>query len=211
MIVATFLAKTRRFVLATLAWLLLLLLVYVAHVRLLAVDVVFYAALLDVALALVLALAALSRLRWFEVFNAFEKAQMLLAWALLGYAWAISVPTVIDRSLSFYMLEKLQQNGGSMPYASFEPVFTRGYAREHRLVDVRLTEQVASGTMVIEGDCVRLTERGKQLANFSRWFRTALLPRQRRLLDRYSGELTAPLAAEVGAGACAATPAPPPK
>lgn len=41
---------------------------------------------------------------------------------LLAYGFAISVPTVIDRSLSMYILEKLQQRGGGIQLAAFDTV-----------------------------------------------------------------------------------------
>jgi hypothetical protein len=174
--------------------------------------VVFYSAMLDAAIAVALAALALAGLRAFAAFNAFEKLQMLLAWALLGYAYAISVPTVIDRSLSFYLLEKLQQRGGGLRVDRFQDVFTHEYVREHRLVSVRLTEQLASGTVTISDGCVRLTKRGQRLATFSRFFRRNLLPRHRLLMGRYTDELTDPFRGGVGGAVdeCAGTvPAPP--
>ena len=117
---------------------------------------------------------------------------MVAIWILLGYAFAISIPTVIDRSLSFYILEKLDHRGGGIQLASFEDVFTREYVKEHRLVDVRLTEQQASGTIIIQGGCVKLTKRGKRLAGFSRYFRKIFLPKRRLLMGEYSDSLTDP-------------------
>ena len=184
--------KIVRAALASALFLGLLLAVYLVHTRYLRVDVVFYDALQDVVLATLVAAGALFGLRSFRVFNPFEKCQLVLIWLLVGYALAISVPTLIDRSLSFYILEKLAQRGGGIQLASFEDVFTREYVKEHRLVDVRLTEQQASGTIVIDGDCVRLTPRGEVLAGFSRFFRRHFLPRQRLLMQAYSDELTDP-------------------
>jgi hypothetical protein len=116
----------------------------------------------------------------------------MLIWLLAGYAFAISVPTVIDRSLSFYILEKIQQRGGGIKLDSFEQVFTQEYVKEHRLVDVRLTEQLESGTIQINNGCVKLTEKGNRLASFSRAFRQNLLPKQRLLMGKYSDDLTNP-------------------
>ncbi|MEC7675640.1 MAG: hypothetical protein VYB89_08940, partial [Pseudomonadota bacterium] len=96
--------KIGQALLASLLFLVVLALVYLAHARFFPVDVVFYAALLDVVLALLISAGVLVLARALSVF---EKVQMLLIWALAGYALAISVPTVIDRSLSFYILEKL--------------------------------------------------------------------------------------------------------
>lgn len=101
-------------------------------------------------------------------------------------------PTVIDRSLSFYILEKIQQRGGGIQLDSFEQVFTQEYLKEHRLVDVRLTEQQSSGTIMIQDGCVKLTERGKRLASFSRYFRQNFLPKQRLLMGEYTDDLTDP-------------------
>src|SRR5690606_37013811 len=129
---------------------------------------------------------------WRLRLTALERGQLLVIWLLLGYAFAISVPTVIDRSLSFYLLEKLDQRGGAIRQERFADLFVEEYLVEHRLVDVRLTEQQASGTVVLQQGCVRLTERGRLLARFSRFYRQQLLPRQRLLLGNYSDALTDP-------------------
>ena len=122
----------------------------------------------------------------------FEIAQMVCIWLLLGYSFAISVPTVIDRSLSFYILEKLQQRGGGIKLDAFDQVFTQEYVKEHRLVDVRLTEQQQSGTIVIRNGCVLLTDWGQTIATTSRYFRNHFLPKQRLLMGEYSDDLTDP-------------------
>lgn len=177
---------------ATACYVFVLLLVYVVHVRFFRVDVVFYAAILDAVLAAALCGAGMLALRTRLDFSGLERALLLANWLLLGYCFAISVPTLIDRSLSFYILEKLAQRGGGIRLDRFEEVFTREYVKEHHLVEVRLTEQQQSGTIVIEGNCVRLTPRGERLAGFSRFFRKNLLPRQRLLMGRYTDALTDP-------------------
>jgi len=197
--------KLSRAVVATALYALLLLAVYYAHVRFGRVNVVFYAAIADALVAALLAGVLLLAWRYFGVFNGFEKLQLVLIWVLAGYAFAISVPTVIDRSLSFYILEKLEQRGGGIRLADFEDVFTKEYVKEHRLVDVRLTEQLESGTIRIDDGCVRLTARGERLASLSRSFRQHLLPRQRLLMGQYSDDLTDPFrnskpAADYGCG-----------
>lgn len=177
---------------ATACFVLVLLLIYVAHMRLFRVDVVFYAAILDGVLATALCGAALLLIRRAFAFSSLEKALLVANWLLLGYCFAISVPTVIDRSLSFYLLEKIAQRGGGIRLDRFEQVFTQEYMKEHHLVEVRLTEQQQSGTIEIDGNCVRLTPRGERLASFSRFFRRYLLPRQRLLMGRYTDALTDP-------------------
>jgi len=169
-----------------------LLIAYVLRMRYGQVDVVFYSTIGCALLAVVVAGALLFVLRAFSNFSGLEKLQMLIIWLLVGYAFAISVPTVIDRSLSFYLLEKLQQRGGGIRQDRFQDVFVKEYMIEHRLVDVRLTEQLQSGTIEIRNGCVRLTERGQRLVGFSRWFRANLLPRHRLLMGEYTDDLTDP-------------------
>ena len=184
--------KYLKLLLATAVYALLLLGIYVLHVRYIPVNVVFYSAILDAVIATFLARFLIATIRWFKVFTRFETLQLCCIWLLLGYSFAISVPTVIDRSLSFYILEKLQQRGGGIRQDAFDQVFTQEYVKEHRLVDVRLTEQQQSGTIEIKEGCVKLTEWGQTIASGSRYFRAHFLPKQRLLMGQYSDELTDP-------------------
>lgn len=177
---------------ATALFTVLLVAVYLAHVRFLTVNVVFYAAMADGVIAAALAGGLLLVMRFFRPLGGFEKLQLVVIWLLLGYASAISVPTVVDRSLSFYLLEKLQQRGGGIRQSAFEDVFTREYMVEHRLVDVRLTEQLESGTIIIENGCVKLTPKGERVASAGRFFRQHFLPKRRLLMGEYSDDLTDP-------------------
>lgn len=175
----------------------LLVVIYYAHISLFNVDVVFYAAIADGLVAAIIMSALLFGVVYFRIFCGFEKTLLLVIFLLAGYAFAISVPTVIDRSLSFYILEKLQQRGGAIKQESFEQVFTQEYVKEHRLVDVRLTEQLESGTIVIENGCVKLTEKGGAIASFGRYFRAHWLPKKRLLMGQYTDDLTAPFRSSV--------------
>lgn len=181
----------RNALLLTIVYVVLLLGIHFLHVRFFAVDVVFYAAIGDALLTAVLAglLLLLPALRRFTVT---EKVLLIAVWLLGGYSFAISVPTVIDRSLSFYILEKLDQRGGGIRQDAFQDVFTREYMVEHRLVDVRLTEQESSGTIQIANGCVLLTDKGRRVAAMSRFYRQHFLPKQRLLLGKYSDDLTDP-------------------
>lgn len=184
--------KYLKLLIATAVYVLLLLVIYVLHVRYVPVNVVFYSAILDAVIAMLLAVVLITTIRWFKAFTRFETLQLCCIWLLLGYSFAISVPTVIDRSLSFYILEKLQQRGGGIKLDAFDQVFTQEYVKEHRLVDVRLTEQQQSGTVEIRDGCVKLTAWGQTIATSSRYFRAHFLPKQRLLMGKYSDDLTDP-------------------
>lgn len=166
--------------------------VWLAYVNYFKVDVVFYSAIWTAVFSLIIQTCIINMLSVFMTFSRFEKFQHLIGCALLGYVLAISVPTVIDRSLSFYILEKLQQRGGGIQLAKFNYIFTVEYMREHRLVDIRLTEQIKSGTLLIDNGCVKLTHKGDLLASFGRFFRQHLLPKQRLVMGEYTDQLTNP-------------------
>lgn len=187
-------------VVASLVFLLVLALVHWLHGRFFRVDVVLYSALLDVVVAAVITSVLLLFVVRLSALTLLERVLLVSVWLLAGYALALTGPTVIDRSLSFYLLEKLQQRGGAIQLDRMEDVFVREYMPEHRLVSIRLTEQVASGTVIIDQGCVRLTERGQQLATFSRWYRAHWLPRQRLIGEEYSDALVDPFR-DSGAGA----------
>jgi hypothetical protein len=185
----------KKFIVALLAsffFILLLLSIYWIHIINFKVNVLFYSAITDAVIATISAVFILMILIKIKVLTTFEKIQLSIIWLLLGYIFAISVPTVIDRSLSFYILEKIQQRGGGIRLENFENIFTKEYVVEHRLVEVRLTEQRESGTIEIQNGCVLLTTRGKKLVEFSRFFRQNFLPKQRLLMDSYSDALTDP-------------------
>ena len=185
--------KYLKFVTLMLVFAVALAVIYVIHSWYFKVDVVFYSAIADGVLAAVVTLLVASTIKWFRTFNGFEKLQTFVICLLLGYGFAISVPTVIDRSLSMYILEKLQQRGGGIQLAAFDTVLKDEYMKEHRLADIRLTEQLQSGTIVIENGCVKLTVWGQTVASVTTWFRETLLPKNRLIGDTYSSDLTAPL------------------
>ena len=84
--------------------------IYYIHVRFFPVNVVFYAAIADGVIATLLTALLLKSFKSFEVFNNFEKLLILFICLIGGYSFAVSVPTIIDRSLSFYILLTRQLN-----------------------------------------------------------------------------------------------------
>lgn len=184
--------KISKFIVGNLIFLGVLGIVYLTHIKYFSVGVVFYSAIVDGVIASIITFLIIYLSKYFSIYSVFEKLQMGVIFILIGYIFAISVPTVLDRSLSFYLLEKIQQRGGGIKHSAFEDVFTKEYMLEHRLVDVRLTEQLESGTIEIIDGCVKLTQKGNSLASFSRYFRQNFLPKQRLLMGEYSDDLTDP-------------------
>lgn len=184
--------KYSRALIASVSFLAMYVLVYYIHITFFRVNVVFYASILDGVLAALMTAGIAVVSGYFSVYCRFEKILVVLLWLVSSYSLAISVPTVIDRSLSFYILEKIAQRGGGIRQDAFEEVFTQEYMKEHHLVDVRLTEQLQSGTITIRNGCVTLTEKGRRIEGFSRYFRQHWLPKQRLLMGKYTDALTDP-------------------
>ena len=175
----------------------------VIHFRYFNVDVVFYAALGDAALAAAVTTIAAALARRLTTpestlgslvhnLTAAEMALSILCAVLMGYIVAISIPTVIDRSLSIYILEKLEQRGGAIALEAMSEIIAREYVSEHRLVDARMTEQLESETIAIEDGCVRITPRGRRITAFTRFYRIHMLPKKRLLMGEFTSDLTDP-------------------
>lgn len=176
-----------------LAYLCLFFIANIIHFEFFPVEVVLYDTLADALIAAVLwfLIFALFLRRRFALSNLDATLAALVALLLAG-SYAFYGPALIDRSLSVYFLEKIAQRGGAIRQDALAGIFTNEYVREQRLVDVRLTEQLASGTIEIENGCVRLTALGRTIAEVTRFYRTHILPKHRDIMGRLTDELTDP-------------------
>jgi hypothetical protein len=175
------------------SYLIAFLVVNTIHFQLFTVRVVLYDALLDGLIAGTVVIAIIFRLPPGSLTATREEIGLsLVVGMLLVTLYSISFPTIIDRSLSVYILEKLAQRGGSIRKAAFEEILIKEFFPEYQLVDIRLTEQLNSGTVTIENGCVRLTSWGAKLAAFTRFYRETLLPKHREIMGRFSDDLTHP-------------------
>jgi hypothetical protein len=174
-------------------YLLLFLCISIVHFRLLPVTVVLYAALFDAVLAAVTTMTIVfGVLRRRLPITSAEIALSLCVGVLLAVIYSIMVPTLIDRSLSVYVLEKLQQHGGGIKRDAIEDAIRQAYFGERRVVDARLTEQLDSGTITIKDGCVRLTPRGEFVVRLSQLYRRTMLPKRRELMGAISNDLAVP-------------------
>ena len=184
--------KVKQFSVLFLIYSFLLIFSYWVYVNFFQVNVVLFSSILSVFFA-VIPISIYLFIFPFDTFNIFEKILILTIFILYGYAIAISLPTVIDRSLSFYLLEKIYQRGGGIEKNAFERIFKNEYVLEHRLMDIRITEQLESGTVIIEDNCVLLTNKGQNIVHFSQFFRRNFLPNSRLIMGVYTADLVDPL------------------
>lgn len=169
----------------------LFLLINFLHFEFLPVQVLLYACLQDALVASVIAVAAV---RLFAP-GALDVIDSALSFGLANAAiaiYAIMGPTVIDRSLSLYIVEKVELHGGAVAESAVSAIFVEEYLPEFNVVGVRITEQLRSGTLTLDDGCLRLTARGAALAAFTRWYRAHFLPRRRMVLGEETDALRRP-------------------
>lgn len=170
------------------------------HFRFFPVHVVLYDSILDLCIAVALMIPLLGVLKFAtRRLTRFEIALTLCVLFLTGSLYAILVPTVIDRSLSIYFLEKLDQRGGGIRRDAWNDIIKDEFFREHRIADIRLTEQINSGTIKLVGDCTVLTPLGMAVVAYTRYFRTHFLPRRREIMGTLTDDLTDPFRHSVAA------------
>lgn len=169
------------------------LVVNLVHFWTLPVSVILYACAIDLVVALLITLPAII---WFWQrkgrLTTSETALSALLASTVTMLYAVMGPTVIDRSLSIYILEKLNQRGGEVAVDRVGDLFVQEYMPEYRLIDVRLTEQLTSGTAEIDGGCLVLTSKGRFLAETMNAYRRVFLPRKRVLRGEMTDQLTRP-------------------
>lgn len=169
------------------------LLVNFLHFQFVPVSVILWACLVDLLITLIILVPAghfllgrRSRL------TPEESVLSVLLASVTVILYAVMGPTVIDRSLSIYIVQKLDQRGGAIAIDAVPDIFVEEYMPEFRLVDVRLTEQISSGTARVEGNCLVLTSKGRLLADFAEIYRRTLLPQKRVLMGEVTDQLTRP-------------------
>jgi hypothetical protein len=186
--------KARTAVVTVVLCIAVFLVVNTIHFQLLSVGVVLYDSLLDAAIATAIVYVASLILHRQDDgrLSVLERLLSITIGGLLCALYAVLGPAIIDRSLSIYILEKLEQRGGGIKFDALPGVFINEYIPEHRLTDIRVTEQLQSGTIRLKDGCVYLTTRGKAIVSFSRFYRLNILPKKREIMGEYTDALTDP-------------------
>ncbi len=186
-------ARVVEMVLLSGAFGIVFLIVNYVHFQTLPVAVILYACLYD---ALVAGLLVFGPYGCFRL----PKGPLIVTeFALTGLAsfflvilYAVMGPTVIDRSLSIYIVEKIDHRGGAVAEVAMPKIILTEFMNEYKVSDVRMTEQLTSRTVKISDGCIRLTPRGERLAAFTRWYRQTFLPKHRRVGGEETDSLTRP-------------------
>ncbi|MEJ0062092.1 MAG: hypothetical protein WDO70_02555 [Alphaproteobacteria bacterium] len=86
----------------------------------------------------------------------------IACFALLAYSFIVTIPVVIDRSISVYIISAVAQAGeDGIPLGGLEESFLRGYVDGDEAVKKRLHEQLITGNIVEKDGRYILTARGR--------------------------------------------------
>lgn len=118
--------------------------------------------------ALALAVAVAHGLHAFAKAGHTTPVKDALITLLLAYAFMFTVPTTVDRSYSVRMLQLLASSPEGMSREALRGHFAEHFVRQGG-VDRRIAEQQATGSLALQGEQVRLTERGRWLARLFDW------------------------------------------
>jgi hypothetical protein len=88
---------------------------------------------------------------------------------LLGYSFVITVPSLLDRSISIYMIAAVAQSGEQgLTRAELQDAFVRNYVEGNTTVEKRLHEQIVSGHMSEQNGKFRITDKGRFVYELNR-------------------------------------------
>ena len=166
---------------------------YWIHISFFNVNVVLYSSLLDILIAASIFLIISKKLPLFSHFTKIEFILLLVISIQFSYMFCITFPTIIDRSLSIYLLEKIDQRGGSIQKDKINNIIINEYLIEHHVSDIRITEQFNSGSSLMDDNCLYLSKKCKVVVGFTKFFRKNLLPKRRLIGDSFSDALINPI------------------
>ncbi len=146
--------KFLHYLLASLLILVIFLIIHVLHFRLLKPEIVLKACVIDVILSCLSGFIIYAFLLKNDLFVSFSAmVTMLLGLAL----YAVLVPTMVDRSLSVYMLVYLQES--AQGFLSKEDL--KKMLINDSILDKRIQEHLRAGAIEIDGDKIKITEKGR--------------------------------------------------
>ena len=166
------------------------LLLYIVLRQLVPEEIIFYSGLKTVLYALLLSMTGGGILYAFlrGRFPALESCvntrlvfPAVVAYLLLGYSFIITIPSLLDRSISIFVIATVAQAGpAGVGLDAIQRRFLAGYINGTSTVEKRLQEQLASKNMTMDNGTYRITERGKAV-----YATNVLLARLFNIDDRY--------------------------
>ncbi|HEX7875911.1 MAG TPA: hypothetical protein VF489_04920 [Sphingobium sp.] len=137
-------------------------------------DILFYRGIAIAALtAVLMGIAGLVALRWVRIALPTLVGAIALSLAF-NLCFLITFPVTFDRSITMFLLARIEQNDGKLDAPMLEQVYVREYLGDMRQIDRRVAEQLLSGNVRMEQNRIHITAQGRRLLaggrTIGRWF-----------------------------------------
>ena len=169
-----------KYLILTLSYLGLFFTINAIHFNFFNVNVILYTLLFDLIVSLlvvVIGLAIINK-KFYLNKNLLLTILFLIATSQALVIYAFVVPTAIERSLSVYLLERLESNQGMLSISAFNIIAKHEYFNDMNVVETRIDEQIATGSIIIVSGKVVLTDKGKVLIKVFSFIKKYLLPQK---------------------------------
>ena len=170
----------KKYLIVTLSYLGLFFTINAIHFYFFNVNVILYTLLFDLIISLlvvVIGLAVINK-NFYLNKNLLITILFLIATSQTLVIYAFVVPTAIERSLSVYLLEKLESNKGALSISDFNIIAKKEYFNDMKVVETRINEQITTGSIIIDSGKVVLTDKGKALIKVFSFIKKYLLPQK---------------------------------
>ena len=86
----------------------------------------------------------------------------LFTYVLLGYSFVITGPSLLDRSISTYVISAVAHSAGEgVDLGTLHTLFIQGYIEGTKTVERRLNEQIITGNIIHNNGSYFITDRGR--------------------------------------------------
>ena len=168
----------KKYLIVTLSYLGLFFTINAIHFYFFNVNVILYTLLFDLIISLlvvVIGLAVINK-NFYLNKNLLLTILFLIATSQTLVIYAFVVPTAIERSLSVYLLERLESNKGTLSISDFNIIAKNEYFNDMNAVETRINEQIATGSIEVIDDKVIITDKGKSMLRIFSFVKSYLLP-----------------------------------
>lgn len=91
-----------------------------------------------------------------------------VAATMIVYSFHITIPTIIDRSISLYILSRMDGRTSGIKFEELQQSFLEGYVNGHNAVCRRLDEQLVTGNIRFEEESYYITPNGARVMDLLR-------------------------------------------
>lgn len=129
----------------------------------------FYRGIIFISISTILLYISLVRIKRHTFLQQSSVTAIVIAFFCIHVVIFTLVPVTLDRSVSVFLLQRMQANGSVHTKKQLEDVLIDGYILKSDAVGKRIIEQEQTGSIRPDGDGWRMTPRGEWIVNMYRF------------------------------------------